>query len=113
LAPAVSFRTTIDATIVSVKYALSGLRAARSTSLVKAGGLSQTGADGRLVFATGASPGAAVQRANLLQTGDQAVDAGLITADDLTTFLRVLDDPGFTFTMPLLISGWGRRQAVV
>jgi SAM-dependent methyltransferase len=76
-------------------------------------GLSQTGAEGRLVFATGASPGAAVQRANLLQTGDQAVDAGLITVDDLTTFLRVLDDPGFTFTMPLLISAWGRRQPVV
>jgi hypothetical protein len=72
-------------------------------------GLSQTGAEGRLVFANGASPAAAVQRANLQQTGDQAVDAGLITADDLTVFLRVLDDPGFTFTMPLLITAWGRR----
>jgi hypothetical protein len=74
-------------------------------------GLSQTGAEGRLVLATGASPGAAVQRANLLQTGDQAVDAGLITDGDLTTFLHLLDDPGFTFAMPLLISAWGRRQA--
>ena len=74
-------------------------------------GLSQTGAEGRLVFATGASPGAEVHRANLLQTGDQAVGAGLIGADDLTTFLRVLDDPGFTFTMPLLISAWGRRRS--
>jgi SAM-dependent methyltransferase len=73
-------------------------------------GLSQTGAEGRLVFAAGGSPGAAVNRANLVQVGDQAVDAGLITTDDLTTFLRVLDDPGFTFTMPLLISAWGRRQ---
>jgi len=73
-------------------------------------GLSQTGAEGRLVFATGASPGAAVLRANLLQTGDQAVDTGLITEADLTTFLRALDDPGFTFIMPLLISAWGRRQ---
>jgi hypothetical protein len=76
-------------------------------------GLSQTGAEGRLVFATGASPGAAVHRANLLQTGDQAVDAGLITADDLTTFPRVLDEPGFTFTKPLLASAWGRRQPAV
>lgn len=74
-------------------------------------GLSQTGAEGRLVFATGTSPGATVQRANLLQTGDQAVDAGLITAGDLTTFLHLLDDPGFTFAMPILISAWGRRQA--
>lgn len=76
-------------------------------------GLVQTGAEGRLAFATGTSPGAAVQRANLVQTGDQAVDAGLITADDVTTFLRVLDDPGFTFTMPLLISAWGRRRSTV
>jgi SAM-dependent methyltransferase len=73
-------------------------------------GLVQAGAAGRLVFATGAGPGAAVWRANALQTGDQAVDAGLITADDLTAFLRVLEDPGFTFAMPLLISAWGRRQ---
>jgi hypothetical protein len=80
---------------------------------MQSAGLVQTGAEGRLVFATGASPGAAVLRANLLQTGDQAVDARLITADDLTTFLRVLDDPGFTVTMPLLISAWGRRQPAV
>lgn len=73
-------------------------------------GLLQTGAEGRLVFATGASPGAAVQRANLLQTGEQAVEAELITAADLTTFLQALDDPDFTFTMPLLVSAWGRRQ---
>jgi SAM-dependent methyltransferase len=76
-------------------------------------GLTEMGAEGRLVFAAGASPGAAVFRANLQQTGDQAVDAGLITADDLTTSLRVLDDPGFTFAMPLLISAWGRRQPAV
>ena len=31
-------------------------------------GLAETGAEGRLVFGTGAGPGAAVQRANLLQT---------------------------------------------
>ena len=73
-------------------------------------GLIQTGAEGRLVFATGASPGAAIQRAALLQTGDQAVDAGLITANDLATFLRALDDPGWTFALPLLISAWGRRR---
>jgi hypothetical protein len=72
-------------------------------------GLVQTGAEGRLVFATGGSPAAAHQRANLLQTGHQAVDAGLITAQDVTTFLRALDDPGFTFIAPLLISAWGRR----
>jgi len=73
-------------------------------------GLRQTGAAGRVIFATGASPGAAVLRANLLQTGTQAVEASLISADDLTTVMRLLDDPEFTFAMPILISAWGRRQ---
>jgi hypothetical protein len=82
----------------------------RTLSLrMRRAGLSQTGAEGRLVFASGASPGAAVQRANLLQTGDQAVNAGLVTADELRTFMHLLDDPTFTFTMPLLISAWRRR----
>ena len=73
-------------------------------------GLTRTGAEGRLLFATGDSPGASVMRANLLQTGNQAVDARLITEGDLTTVLRLLDDPEFTFAMPLLVSAWGRRQ---
>jgi SAM-dependent methyltransferase len=77
---------------------------------LRAAGLVQTGGEGRLVFATGASPAAAVQRANLRQTGGQAVDAGLITANELATFLHALDDLDFAFTMPLLISAWGRRQ---
>ena len=71
-------------------------------------GLTQTGAEGRLLFTTGDSPGASVMRANLLQTGNHAVDAGLITERDVATFLRLLDDPEFTFTMPLLVSAWGR-----
>jgi hypothetical protein len=99
---------------------LLGRRGANTTSYprtlpwrMQRAGLSEIGAEGRLVFATGSSPGAAVFRANLQQTGDQAVDAGLITTDDLTTSLRVLDDPSFTFAMPLLISAWGRRQPAV
>ena len=71
-------------------------------------GLTQTGAEARLLFTTGDSPGASVMRANLLQTGNHAVDAGLITERDVVTFLRLLDDPAFTFTMPLLVSAWGR-----
>lgn len=74
-------------------------------------GLRQAGAAGRVVFATGASPGAAVLRANLLQTGQYAVNAGLISADDLTAVLHLLEDPEFIFAMPLLVSAWGRRHS--
>jgi hypothetical protein len=64
-----------------------------------------------VVFATGASPGASVLRANLVQTRQYALEAGLIGADDLTTVLRLLDDPEFIFAMPLLVSAWGRRHS--
>ena len=121
--PCPELRTDEQRTFNRVRDAFSELlerRGANTTTYprtlpwrMQRGGLSQTGAEGRLVFANGASPAAAVQRANLLQTGDQAVEAGLITADELTVFLRVLDDPGFTFTMPLLITAWGRRQPAV
>lgn len=73
-------------------------------------GLVQTHAEGRLRFATGGSPGAAIIRANLLQTGNQAVEAGLVHASDLTTAMRLLDDSRFTFALPLMVSARGRRQ---
>jgi SAM-dependent methyltransferase len=77
---------------------------------MKRAGLVDVGAEGRLVFAQGGTPGAGVQRANLLQTGDLAVEAGLIAEDDLTTFLRLLDEPEFMFALPLMVSAWGRRR---
>ena len=77
---------------------------------LKQAGLIEVGAEGRLIFAQGGTQGAAIQRANLLQTGGLAVESGLIAADDLTTFIRLLDDPEFMFAMPLMVSAWGRRQ---
>jgi hypothetical protein len=72
-------------------------------------GLRSTGGEGRLVFATGGSPGAAVVSANLLQIRDEAVGGGLVTAGKLAAALDLLEDPEFTFAMPLLVSAWGRR----
>jgi SAM-dependent methyltransferase len=77
---------------------------------LKRAGLIEVGAEGRLIFVQGGTPGAAIQRANLLQTGGLAVQSGLIAPNDLTTFVRLLDDPKFMFAMPLMVSAWGRRQ---
>lgn len=78
-------------------------------SRLQRAGLTEVGAEGRLVFVPGATPGSELQRANLLQTGGLAVDEGLATADDVSTFLRLLDDPEFIPATLLLISSWGRR----
>lgn len=75
---------------------------------LKRAGLGDVGAEGRIVFAQGGTPGAGIQRANLLQTGDQAVQAGLLASGDLTTFMRLLDEPEFMFALPLMVSAWGR-----
>jgi SAM-dependent methyltransferase len=73
-------------------------------------GLVGVGAEGRLIFGRGRTPAAAVFRANLRQTGHLAVDAGLASKADVTTFLRLLDDPQFIFTLPILISAWGQHD---
>jgi hypothetical protein len=78
---------------------------------LKRAGLIRVGGEGKLLFAHGNTPGAAVLEANLRQTGDLAVKAGLTAAADLTTFLRLLNDPQFTFALPLLVSAWGQRPA--
>jgi hypothetical protein len=72
-------------------------------------GLTEVAAEGRLVFVPGATPGSDIQRANLLQTGGLAVDERLVTAEDVSSFLRLLDDPEFIPATPLLVSAWGRR----
>lgn len=78
---------------------------------LKRTGLVRVGGEGKLLFAHGSTPGAGVLEANLRQTGDLAVEAGLIAASDLTTFLRLVNDPQFTFALPLLVSAWGQRRA--
>jgi SAM-dependent methyltransferase len=78
---------------------------------LKRTGLVGVGGEGKLLFAHGSTPGAGVLEANLRQTGDLAVEAGLIAAGDLTTFLRLVKDPQFTFALPLLVSAWGQRRA--
>jgi len=77
---------------------------------LKHAGLAGVGAEGRLVFTHGGTPGAAVMRANLRQTGELAVESRLVSVDDITTFLRLLDKPDFIFTLPLMVSAWGQRR---
>ena len=74
-------------------------------------GLAEVGAEGRLVFTRGGTPGADVLHANLRQTADLLVESGVVSDADITSFLHLLDKPEFMFALPLMVSAWGRRPA--
>jgi ubiquinone/menaquinone biosynthesis C-methylase UbiE len=73
-------------------------------------GLEDVGAVGHLTIFHGGSPAAQLMTANIDQVGDGLIQAGLITAAERDTFLRLLQDPSFVGNHPLLISAWGRRK---
>ncbi len=79
---------------------------------LKQAGLADVGAEGRLVVADGGTPAAAVWRANLRQTGELAVKSGLLSTEDVATFLGLLNEPEFMFPLPLMVSAWGQRQSL-
>ena len=72
-------------------------------------GLDQVGGEGRLVLARGGSAAAGVHVANLRQVGDHMVAAGLVTADEISRAVSVLEDPATIWAMPVMISAWGRK----
>ena len=73
-------------------------------------GLCQVGGEGRLVFARGGSAGASIHVANLRQVGDHMVAAGLVTGEQVSRAISLLEDPALIWAMPIMISAWGRRS---
>jgi hypothetical protein len=67
--------------------------------------------EGEWVCYRGGSVGAGVDRTNTLQLRAQLVGMGLLTEPEVRDFLRLLDDPEFIGSLPLLIAGYGRRPA--
>jgi ubiquinone/menaquinone biosynthesis C-methylase UbiE len=72
-------------------------------------GLFEVGMEGRLVVAKGASPGAQTYRGFFERTRAEAVAAGLVTDQEVETFLMLFDEPAFNCTLPMMMSTWGRR----
>jgi len=56
------------------------------------------------------SPGANTMRVNFEQVREEAVNAGLVTDEEVTQVLAVLDDPDFAFSSPMLFTAWGRQS---
>jgi len=73
------------------------------------GGLLEVGMNGAIDVRQGGSAGAAVQKANFSQVRMAAVEAGLITEDEVAEVMRNLDDPTFDYVAPTVMTAWGRR----
>jgi predicted O-methyltransferase YrrM len=107
-----------DALLTTVARAFSALLTARGADttysrhlphLLRQAGLSDVRADGHVAIGIGGSPIADLNRANIQQTRDQLVEAGLVTGGQIDQFLRRITDPQVTLIMPNMISATGRR----
>jgi SAM-dependent methyltransferase len=72
-------------------------------------GLVDVHADGYVAIAPGGTPGAQLYQANIEQTRDQLIHAGLATKDETERYCELLADPRRRLTMPVLISARARR----
>jgi SAM-dependent methyltransferase len=72
-------------------------------------GLADVGMEGRLDAWPGGSVGAHLVRANFEQIRTEAIAAGLVTDEEVTRALALLDAPSFAYGSPVLFGAWGRR----
>jgi ubiquinone/menaquinone biosynthesis C-methylase UbiE len=77
--------------------------------LLRQAGLSDVRADGHVAIGPGGSAIADLNRANIRQTRDQLIAAGLLTEQQIEQFHRRITDPQVTLVMPNMISATGRR----
>jgi SAM-dependent methyltransferase len=78
-------------------------------SHMRALGLVDVRAEGRLSMWQGGSPGAALTRANFQQLQDALIGGVLVTEQEFQRDIARLDDPYFTMPSPIMWTAWGRR----
>jgi SAM-dependent methyltransferase len=74
-----------------------------------ASGLTDVGAEARMVMVQGGSPAASLLRANYRQLRGQLVEAGYVTEPAVDHDLARLDDPAVLMPSSILWAAWGRR----
>ena len=77
---------------------------------LRAHGLTDVGAEGRVFMWHRGSPGASMVRANYEQLRQAMIDGGWVTQQQFEEDMARLDDPEFMMPSPILWSAWGRRQ---
>ena len=76
---------------------------------LRALGLAEAGAQGRLWAGGGGSVVAKLVRSNFCQLRELMIERGYLTAEELEDDLRNLDDPDSLVLTPVMWSAWGRR----
>ena len=72
-------------------------------------GLVEVQNEGRTTIERGGSAAARTFRLTWEQLREPTLAAGGLTVDEFAAFLALWDDPGFSFSIPMLWSVWGRR----
>lgn len=78
---------------------------------MRAHGLVEVGAEGRLLMWQSGTVGTALLRANFSELGAALISGGYITEQELGHDVARLDDPDFVMPSPILWSAWGRRPS--
>ncbi len=76
---------------------------------LRAAGLTDVGAEGRVFLWRGRSTGATLMRLNFEQLRDPILTTGQVTAEEYAADLARLDDEDFEIRSPILWTAWGRR----
>ena len=76
---------------------------------LRALGLEEIGAEGRVFMVRGGSPEAEVWRLTAEQVGERLVAAGLLSADEMARTLALMANPDFAWMEGLVMAGWGRK----
>jgi SAM-dependent methyltransferase len=76
---------------------------------LRACGLTDVGAESKMVMVQGGSPAASLLRANYRQLRGQLVEAGYVTGPDVDQDLARLEDPELMMPSSTLWAAWGRR----
>jgi ubiquinone/menaquinone biosynthesis C-methylase UbiE len=78
---------------------------------LRAHGLVEVGAEGRLFMWRGGSSDVSLMRTNFKQLRGTLLDAQYTSQEELDEDLARLDDPDFTAPSPIMWTAWGRRPA--
>jgi SAM-dependent methyltransferase len=77
---------------------------------LRALGLADVGAEGRVLLWQGRTAGASLMRLNCEQLREPILATGLVTAEEFDTDLAAFDDEDFEIASPVLWTAWGRRS---
>ena len=66
---------------------------------------------GHLAIWPGGSERASLDQASFEQVRVELLERGLLTEQEITQVLSLLEDPTFAYSSPIMFSAWGRRPA--